>query len=219
MVMGYPTFFSISETPSQQSQNNHLSPKLMAEVVYDFDIIVIGGGSGGVACAKQCADYGAKVALFDFVNPSPRGTKWGLGGTCVNVGCIPKKLMHRSATIGSDIQDAPFYGWTGVDPSAAKVDWNGLIDAVQNHVHKLNFSYRNELRSLGITYINASERIINAQQQSILLLRAEEDLRILIFPELRNAVLRLMISSLLILLLAKPFVWAPPTSHSSVLAC
>lgn len=43
---------------------------------------------------------GAKVALADFVKPSPLGTKWGLGGTCVNVGCIPKKLMHFAATLG-----------------------------------------------------------------------------------------------------------------------
>ena len=55
---------------------------------------MIGGGSGGLACAKQAVQLGAKVAVLDFVKPSPRGTKWGLGGTCVNVGCIPKKLMH-----------------------------------------------------------------------------------------------------------------------------
>ena len=85
---------------------------------YDYDIIVIGGGSGGLSCAKV-NDYsfmhvglkmgtikqaagalGAKVACMDFVKPSPIGTKWGLGGTCVNVGCIPKKLMHQAALLG-----------------------------------------------------------------------------------------------------------------------
>lgn len=66
----------------------------------EFDFFVIGGGSGGLACAKQAAKYGAKVGLADFVKPSPLGTKWGLGGTCVNVGCIPKKLMHFAATLG-----------------------------------------------------------------------------------------------------------------------
>ena len=57
---------------------------------YDYDLFVIGGGSGGMAAAKEAAALGAKVALCDFVKPSPQGTTWGLGGTCVNVGCIPK---------------------------------------------------------------------------------------------------------------------------------
>ncbi|OWK14141.1 TXNRD2, partial [Cervus elaphus hippelaphus] len=57
-----------------------------------YDLLVIGGGSGGLACAKE-------------------GTRWGLGGTCVNVGCIPKKLMHQAALLGGMIRDAPYYGW------------------------------------------------------------------------------------------------------------
>ena len=70
------------------------------EEEYMYDLFVIGGGSGGLAAAKEAANLGAKVALADFVKPSPQGTKWGLGGTCVNVGCIPKKLMHFSALSG-----------------------------------------------------------------------------------------------------------------------
>ncbi len=82
---------------------------------YDYDLFVIGGGSGGLACSKQAASHGVKVHVFadgelenfelrcfvlqvavaDFVTPTPIGTTWGLGGTCVNVGCIPKKLMHQ----------------------------------------------------------------------------------------------------------------------------
>ena len=60
---------------------------------YDVDLIVIGGGSGGLAASKDAAKLGAKGTLFDFVKPTPLGTKWGLGGTCVNVGCIPKKIV------------------------------------------------------------------------------------------------------------------------------
>jgi pyruvate/2-oxoglutarate dehydrogenase complex dihydrolipoamide dehydrogenase (E3) component len=56
---------------------------------------VIGGGSGGLAAAKEAAFLGKRVALCDYIKPTPMGTKWGLGGTCVNVGCIPKKLMHQ----------------------------------------------------------------------------------------------------------------------------
>lgn len=62
---------------------------------YNYDLVVIGGGSGGLACAKEAARLGQRVACLDFVKPSGMGSKWGLGGTCVNVGCIPKKLMHQ----------------------------------------------------------------------------------------------------------------------------
>lgn len=65
-----------------------------------FDLFVIGGGSGGMAAAKEAAKLGAKVGLADFVKPSPLGTKWGLGGTCVNVGCIPKKMFHFAGIMG-----------------------------------------------------------------------------------------------------------------------
>lgn len=70
----------------------------MAAAVYD--LVVIGGGSGGLACAKASASFGARVALLDFVKPSPQGSTWGLGGTCVNVGCIPKKIFHYAAEFG-----------------------------------------------------------------------------------------------------------------------
>jgi hypothetical protein len=71
---------------------------LMAAI---YDLVVIGGGSGGLACAKTAAELGARVALLDFVKPSPQGSAWGLGGTCVNVGCIPKKIMHMAAMHGT----------------------------------------------------------------------------------------------------------------------
>lgn len=72
---------------------------------YEYDYFVIGGGSGGLSSAKEASQLGAKVALADFVQPSPAGTVWGLGGTCVNVGCIPKKLMHFSSYFGEHYLD------------------------------------------------------------------------------------------------------------------
>ena len=65
--------------------------------------------AAGLAAAKEAADLGASVGLFDYVKPSPHGSTWGLGGTCVNVGCIPKKLMHQAALIGEYIKDASKY--------------------------------------------------------------------------------------------------------------
>ena len=64
---------------------------------FSFAIYQKGGGSGGLACARRAVKLGVRVALADFVKPSPYGTTWGLGGTCVNVGCIPKKMMHFAA--------------------------------------------------------------------------------------------------------------------------
>lgn len=71
---------------------------------YDYDLLVLGGGSGGLAAAKEAAAHGRKVIVLDYVIPSPQGTTWGLGGTCVNVGCIPKKLMHQAALLGEAIK-------------------------------------------------------------------------------------------------------------------
>lgn len=65
---------------------------------------MIGGGSGGLAASKEATALGAKVAVLDFVKPTPIGTTWGLGGTCVNVGCIPKKLMHQAAIMSHNLE-------------------------------------------------------------------------------------------------------------------
>ena len=62
----------------------------------DFDLLVIGGGSGGLACAQRAAEYGARVALIESAR---------LGGTCVNVGCVPKKVMWNAAQIAQDISN------------------------------------------------------------------------------------------------------------------
>lgn len=92
---------------------------------FDFDIFVIGGGSGGLACGQKAADLGGKVGLADFVKDSPAGSKWGLGGTCVNVGCIPKKLMHYASSLGELRHDQIAAGWN-VDPDATH-DWAKMV--------------------------------------------------------------------------------------------
>ncbi|XP_071438887.1 thioredoxin reductase 1, cytoplasmic-like [Hetaerina americana] len=119
----------------------------------DFDLVVIGGGSGGLAAAKEAASLGRKVAVCDFVTPSPRGTKWGLGGTCVNVGCIPKKLMHKSALLGADIKDSNHFGWEKVE--RAKHNWEKMAYEVKSHILSLNFGYRSDLMLKKVQYYNA----------------------------------------------------------------
>eukprot|EP00339_Tiarina_fusa_P022079 CAMPEP_0117052568 /NCGR_PEP_ID=MMETSP0472-20121206/36337_1 /TAXON_ID=693140 ORGANISM="Tiarina fusus, Strain LIS" /NCGR_SAMPLE_ID=MMETSP0472 /ASSEMBLY_ACC=CAM_ASM_000603 /LENGTH=624 /DNA_ID=CAMNT_0004767245 /DNA_START=29 /DNA_END=1903 /DNA_ORIENTATION=+ len=132
---------------------------------YEYDLLVIGGGSGGMAAAKEAAALGAKVALCDFVKPSPKGTTWGLGGTCVNVGCIPKKLFHIGATMRETMNvDGSFYG---IATPGAKVDemgqlaptemdmhWGVVKDNIQNYIRSLNFKYRVRLREKSVNYMN-----------------------------------------------------------------
>jgi len=130
----------------------------MAEPVH-YDLLVIGGGSGGLACSKAAAKYGKKVAVCDFVKPSEAGTTWGLGGTCVNVGCIPKKLMHQAAQIGDIMKtDAAAYGW---EAEAPKHNWESMVNNVQMHVKSLNFGYRAELMSNNVKYYNAYATFID----------------------------------------------------------
>ncbi|KAL4714016.1 hypothetical protein ACJJTC_008370 [Scirpophaga incertulas] len=121
---------------------------------FDYDLAVLGGGSGGLACAKEAVNHGAKVAVLDYVTPSPHGTKWGLGGTCVNVGCIPKKLMHQAAILGESIHEAVSYGWKVPQLDAVKIDWAALTESVQNHIKSVNWVTRVDLRDKKIDYIN-----------------------------------------------------------------
>ena len=134
---------------------------------HDYDLIVIGGGSGGLAAAKEAARAGVRVACFDYVDPSPQGTKWGLGGTCVNVGCIPKKLFHTAAQAVDDADTAFRLGW---DDRARAIgghghplhSWARMCENVTNYIKSLNFSYKNALRSAGVEYINGKAAFVDA---------------------------------------------------------
>jgi len=142
---------------------------------YDYDLLVIGGGSGGLAASKEAAKFGAKVAVLDYVKPSPAGSKWGLGGTCVNVGCIPKKLMHNAALLSEARKvDQPHYGigvtpaqeeeWMGMsqDNAAGDHSWETLKQNVQNHIRGLNFKYRVDLREKEVSYLNQLGSFLDA---------------------------------------------------------
>ena len=118
---------------------------------YDYELFVIGGGSGGLAAAKAAADLGAKVAVADFVKPSPAGTTWGLGGTCVNVGCIPKKLMHISSLYRESQQDAHGMGWE----TKSSHSWSSMVTQVDNYIKSLNWGAKTDLRTKAVKYFNA----------------------------------------------------------------
>ncbi|XP_069760350.1 thioredoxin reductase 1, cytoplasmic-like [Narcine bancroftii] len=120
---------------------------------FDYDLIIIGGGSGGLAASKEAAAYGKKVLVLDYVTPTPLGTAWGLGGTCVNVGCIPKKLMHQAALLHQNIKDARTFGWTFDEQ--VRHEWTTLREAIQNYIRSLNWGYKISLKEKAVTYVNA----------------------------------------------------------------
>src|SRR5690606_39957343 len=95
----------------------------------DFDLIVIGAGIGGLAAAQRAAEYGARVAIIE------RGR---LGGTCVNVGCVPKKVMWYAAELAHGMRDAAGYGF-GIDGSTH--DWPALKRARDAYIERLNGIY------------------------------------------------------------------------------
>ncbi|NEP51422.1 MAG: glutathione-disulfide reductase [Moorea sp. SIO3C2] len=100
---------------------------------YDFDLFVIGAGSGGIATARRAAEYGAKVGIAEFDR---------LGGTCVNRGCIPKKLMVYASHFPDQFEEAQGYGWSKVHST---LDWTTMITAVNQETERLNGIYQRML--------------------------------------------------------------------------
>ena len=121
---------------------------------YEYDLFVIGGGSGGISAARWAAELGKKVALADFVKPSPAGTTWGLGGTCVNVGCIPKKLMHYAGILAEAKTDQRLAGIQTL-PDDSEHQWTTMVGSVQKHIKSLNWGYKADMIKLKVKYFNA----------------------------------------------------------------
>lgn len=104
-----------------------------------YDYVVIGGGSGGIASAKRAASHGKRVAVIE------KG-RWG--GTCVNVGCVPKKVMWNAAHVYEVMHDAPLYQFSGAEQ--VKLDWAKLKECRDNYVTRLNGIYTRGLESSGV---------------------------------------------------------------------
>ncbi|XP_022667207.1 thioredoxin reductase 2, mitochondrial-like isoform X2 [Varroa jacobsoni] len=126
---------------------------------YDYDFVVIGGGSGGLASAKEAAALGLKTAVLNYVTPSTQNTTWGLGGTCVNVGCIPKKLYHTAALLGDELKDARKYGWEFSETLTH--NWDTLRSGVTDYIKSLNWIHRVSLRNAKIDYYNMEGSFID----------------------------------------------------------
>ncbi|MFO1259982.1 MAG: glutathione-disulfide reductase [Sphingomonadaceae bacterium] len=102
---------------------------------YDFDLFVVGAGSGGVRASRIAASHGARVAVAE---------EYRVGGTCVIRGCVPKKMLVYGSHFAEDLEDAARFGWT---IEGAKFDWKTLRDIVLADVDRLNTAYQNTLDS------------------------------------------------------------------------
>lgn len=122
---------------------------------YDFDLFVIGAGSGGVRAARFAAGYGAKVAVAE--------SRY-LGGTCVNVGCVPKKLLVYGAHFADDFDQAESFGWTA---GKANFNWASLIANKNREIDRLNGIYRKLLINSGVTLLEGHARLADAHHVDI----------------------------------------------------
>lgn len=124
-------------------------------MAYEFDLFVIGAGSGGVRAARFAAGFGAKVAVAE--------SRY-LGGTCVNVGCVPKKLLVYGAHFSEDFEQASGFGWS---LGEAKFDWPTLIANKDREIHRLNGIYRNLLVNSGVTLLEGHARLTGPNEVEV----------------------------------------------------
>jgi glutathione reductase (NADPH) len=131
---------------------------------FDFDLFVIGGGSGGVRAARMAAQRGLRVALAEVL-----GTD-GLGGTCVNVGCIPKKLYSYAAHYGETFEEARGFGW---QVGETTFDWATLKANRAKEIARLNGVYANLLRGAGVTQLDGFARLVGDHEIELATLNAD----------------------------------------------
>ncbi|MEI7430468.1 MAG: glutathione-disulfide reductase [Betaproteobacteria bacterium] len=122
---------------------------------HDYDLFVIGAGSGGVRAARMAAGFGARVAIAE---------DHYMGGTCVNVGCVPKKLYVYAAEFGKSFKDARNFGWNSETPA---FNWATLRDNKKTEISRLNSIYDNLLTGVKAEVIKGHARIIDAHTVAV----------------------------------------------------
>ncbi|MCH9753865.1 MAG: glutathione-disulfide reductase [Alphaproteobacteria bacterium] len=120
-----------------------------------YDLIVIGGGSGGIAGARRAASYGAKVAVCEKSN---------IGGTCVNLGCVPKKLFYYAAEFSEYFEDSKNYGW---DVDVKKFNWDRLLQNKNAEISRLNAIYEKLLSDSKVDFIRGAAKFVSKTEVSV----------------------------------------------------
>lgn len=155
LLLGAPDTSDLSPPPPNPEHIRPLNSALPCwitrklKMTYDFDLYVIGAGSGGVRAARFSAGFGAKVAVAE--------SRY-LGGTCVNVGCVPKKLLVYGAHFCDEFEHSKGFGWT---PGDAKFEWATLIANKDREINRLNGIYRDLLVNSGVTLHEGHAKIVD----------------------------------------------------------
>ncbi|MEN2975583.1 glutathione-disulfide reductase [Tistrella bauzanensis] len=123
--------------------------------MYDYDLLTIGAGSGGVAGSRRAAEYGARVAIVEAGR---------VGGTCVLRGCVPKKLLVYGARFRDEIEDARGFGWT-ID--GARHDWGRLIETKNRELVRLEGIYEQMLANSGVTVLRGRGRVTGPHEVEV----------------------------------------------------
>lgn len=155
LLLGAPDTSDLSPPPPNPEHIRPINSALPCwitrklKMTYDFDLYVIGAGSGGVRAARFSAGFGAKVAVAE--------SRY-LGGTCVNVGCVPKKLLVYGAHFCDEFEHSKGFGWT---PGGAKFEWATLIANKDREINRLNGIYRDLLANSGVTLHEGHAKIVD----------------------------------------------------------
>lgn len=127
--------------------------------VDEYDAVFIGGGSGGVGGSRRAASYGAKVAVIESTGK--------LGGTCVNVGCVPKKIMWHAADIAEKIRHAEPYRFTGPGIGQPNFDWKTFKPQRDAYIKRLNGIYENNLKKDGVEEHHGVARLVSPTEVEV----------------------------------------------------
>jgi glutathione reductase (NADPH) len=121
----------------------------------DYDLIAVGGGSGGLAAAQRAAEYGARCLVVE---------RDRLGGTCVNVGCVPKKVMWHAGDIAQTLRDAADYGFAVAAPAH---DWAALVERREAYIRRLNGIYERNLNNKSVDWVSGAARFVDAHTVAV----------------------------------------------------
>ncbi len=126
-----------------------------------FDLLVIGGGSGGVRASRIAAGYGARVALCELQAEHGPPLYAALGGTCVNVGCVPKKLMMYGSQFPNAFEMSRAYGWDVPATAFVAPDWKGMLRRKDEELRRLNGVYQRMLTGAGVQLLNGRGSLVD----------------------------------------------------------
>jgi glutathione reductase (NADPH) len=143
--------------------SNNMSTAAAAD---EYDMLVIGGGSGGLGCARRAAQYGAKVGLVEY-GDSELDWAAGLGGTCVNRGCVPKKIMYNMSSFREEIMhDAPGYTFTNL-PKQPEFDFGKMKSQRDAYIQRLHGIYERNLGKDGVELIRGRAEFASADTLAV----------------------------------------------------